>query len=705
MKRPGTGLRFFRRARLRLQYQAEAAECGLACLAMVLGYYGKRTDVAALRRRFPVSMRGLNLRNLSRIAEVSGLSARPLRLELEELRALRTPAILHWNLDHFVVLEKAGASKAVILDPAVGRRTLGRAEVSRRFTGVAVELLPTSTFSRVPAASQLRLTRFLSNTSGIGFALLQLFLLSAALQTFLLLTPFYSQLVIDSIVVSGDSEFLLLAAIAFCGLALFVAITSGFRSWLIVYIGSTLNLSWSSGLFDHLVRLPYNYFERRHVGDIQSRFGSLATVRELITTQVVESLIDGLMALTTLAVMLVYSPQLAAAVFASLVVYGLARMLAYRPLRSASLETLVHSAGQENHFLETVRGILAIKNFGREKQRRVEFESRVAQSVAAAADASRYRIVTDVASKAVFGVQNVVVVWLAALEIIAGQFTVGMLVAFLAYKAQFAGRAAALIDRLFQFRLARIHLDRLADIVETRVETGGQTISAGNDQPPSGSLAVHDLCYRYGRHEPEVIFGLNLRIDAGEHVAITGPSGVGKSTLLKILVGLLTPTRGDVLLDGRSLRTLDLAWYRRQIGVVMQNDRLLSGSILDNVCFFSARPDIEKADECCRIAGVRDEICKMPMRYYTSIGDMGGVLSGGQQQRLLLARALYRNPKLLFLDEATSHLDSTTESHLVHEISELDITRVLIAHRRETLRHVDRVITLSLDAGTLRASS
>ena len=696
-------LRFFRQARLRLQYQAEAAECGLACLAMVLGYYGKRTVVSALRQRFPMSTRGLDLSGLTRIAEESGLSARALRLELDELQALRTPAILHWNLDHFVVLEKAGATKAIILDPAVGRRTLSRSEISRRFSGIAVELLPTSTFSRAPAGNKLRLSRFLSNTSGVGFALLQLFVLSAALQTFLLLTPFYSQLVIDSIVVSGDSDFLLLAAAAFCGLALFVAITSGFRSWLIVYIGSTLNLVWSSGLFDHLVRLPFEYFERRHVGDIQSRFGSLATIRELVTTQVVESLIDGLMALTTLVVLTVYSPKLAAAVLASVIAYGLARAIAFRPLRSASLEALVHSASQDNHLLETVRGILAIKNFGREQQRRAEFENRVAQSVSAAADASRYRIGTDVASKAVFGMQNVVVVWLAALEIIAGQFTVGMLVAFLAYKAQFASRAAALVDRLFQFRLARIHLDRLADIVETRVEVGCRTTSATDDQPPSGSLAVHNLCYRYGRHEPDVVFGLNLQINAGEHVAITGPSGVGKSTLLKILVGLLTPTGGDVLLDGRSLRTLDLAWYRRQIGVVMQNDRLMGGSILDNVCFFSTRPDLEKADECCRIAGVRDEICKMPMRYFTSIGDMGGVLSGGQQQRLLLARALYRSPKLLFLDEATSHLDSINESHLVHEIAALDITRVLISHRRETLTHVDRVITLSVDRA-LRAT-
>lgn len=704
MDRTDLNLRFFCRTRLRIQYQTEAAECGLACLAMILTYHGKRTDLSALRQLWPMSMKGLTFGQLIDIASGMGLSARALRLELDDLKELQTPCILHWGLDHFVVLARVTSRYAEIFDPAIGKRRLPLSEVSRQFSGAALELRPASRFDTSPATSGLSFRRFLENTEGIRRAMFQLLGLSIALQVFILVTPFYSQIVIDDIVLSGDLDLLLLCAIAFSGVAVFIAITSGFRSWVIVYMSSSLGFSWSSGLFQHLLRLPYDYFEKRHVGDIQSRFGSMNAIRDLVTRQVVEALIDGMMALTTAVVICLYSFVLAGIVLLSVVMYFVVQLFLFRPLHSASLELLIRSATRDTFLLETIRGIVAIKNFGNESFRKVGFEHRTAESIAAAADAGRIRIWSEVANSLIFGIQNVILVWVAAAQIVAGSFTVGMMIAFLAYKVHFVGRSVALVDKLFQFRLARIHLDRLADIVDASPEEVAG--SAADQAKPvarivSGQLEARDLWYRYGLNEPFVISGLSLCVESGEHVAIAGPSGCGKSTLLKVLIGLATPEKGDLLVDGKPLRMIDLWSYRQSIGIVMQNDYLLSGTLLDNISFFSSEADISKVDECCRIAGITDEIISMPMGYYTLVGDMGDVLSGGQKQRLLLARALYRDPKILFLDEATSHLDVDNEKHLVREISALNITRIVIAHRQETLRHADRVI----DLGELRSKS
>jgi len=681
---------------VKIQYQTEAAECGLACLAMVMTFHGRRTDLSSLRQRWPISMKGLTFAQLMEMTSEVEMSARPLRLELRELPELQTPCILHWRLDHFVVLEKAGPKGVVILDPAVGRLHLKYAEVSRQFSGVALELSPTSEFTKTVEVHSLRLSRFLADTKGVLRPLAQLLALSLALQVFVLLTPFYSQLVIDDIVVSGDIDLLRLVAVSFIGLALFIAVSAAFRAWVIVYVSSMLNYGWSSALFEHLVRLPFDYFEKRHVGDIQSRFGSLSAIRELITTQGVEAVIDGLMAITTVVVMLMYSPRLTAIVVFAVALYTIFRAIFYRSLRSASHEMIIRNAVLDSYFLETLRGILAIRNFGNEAGRKLGFENRMADSISAAADVGRIGIWQESANKAIFGVQNVVVIWVAAVLIVDGEFTVGMMIAFLAYKIHFANRSAALVDKFFQFKVARIHLNRLEDIVDAPAESddGLPDTRVIQAQRISGRLELRDVSFRYGRNEPFVFEGLNLSIDKGEQVAIAGASGTGKSTLLKIMVGLIKPSRGGAFVDGKTVPEFGLQAYRRQIGVVMQNDQLLSGTIIDNIAFFATDPDLSQVEKVCRQAGILDEISSMPMGLHTLVGDMGDVLSGGQKQRILLARALYRKPAILFLDEATSHLDADKEVQLVQEISQLEVTRVVVAHRAETLRHADRVIRL-----------
>lgn len=674
--------------------QSEGAECGLACLAVIAGYYGHRTDVSNLRGRWRVSLKGVTLAQIMRMSQELHLAPRALRLELEQLGALRLPAILHWNLDHFVVLERVSSRHAWIVDPAVGRRRLSLAEVSRLFTGVALELTPAPGFQRRVEPPTLTFLTFFQGVQGLAGALARILALSLALQVFVLLVPFFSQIVIDDIVISSDRDLL---AVLGAGFLLIVAIqvcVQALRAWLVVTLAANLQFGWVTRLFHHLIRLPLDYFEKRHMGDIVSRFGSVRALEQAVAQTVVEGVVDGLMAAITLAVMLFYSPKLAAVVVLAVLVYAVLRVVLFRWLRLASQEALILGARENTTFMESVRAILPLKNFGREALREAVWQNRKAESLNAEVNVRRLEVIQLTANTGIFGVENVIVIWLAALAILDNQLSVGMLVAFLAYKQQFATRAAALVDTLLELRLVNVHLERIADIALAERDEGVAAAATGGRQI-AGRLEVQDLSFRYADTEPPVLVGVDLVIGAGECVAIVAPSGFGKTTLIKLMMGLLHPTAGRILVDGMDIhRGGLLADYRLQAAAVMQDDVLLSGSLADNISFFDPAPDHEWLQACAALASIHDDVQRMPMGYLTLVGDMGSTLSGGQRQRLLLARALYARPKVLFLDEATSHLDPLTERLIHAAIKQMKMTRVLVAHRSETLSVADRVIRL-----------
>ena len=691
-------LKFFSRSQVPVLLQTEAAECGLACLAMVAGFHGYNTDLGQLRRRWSVSLKGLSLAQLVEMARDLKLMPRAVKLDLEDVSQLQTPCILHWQMDHFVVLEDVQRNGTlVIIDPAIGRRRIDSKQASKDFTGVALELTPTQEFQPQKTITTLKLRDFFANTRNLIPTLSQILLLSLALQVFALIAPFYSQLVIDDVVQSGDRELLHILALCFAALAIINGLVTLFRSWVVLYLGTKLKYSWAASLFRHLIRLPLSYFEKRHIGDIQSRFASINAVQELVTTKVVEAVVDGLMAITTVTVMFVYDATLALVVIASLILYLLVRLTVFPYLRLKSNEAIIAKANKESFFLESIRGLLAIKSFGREQQRESSLQNKLAEELNAGVYIGRLEIWQGTANQLIFALQNVLVLWIAATAILDGGFSVGMLLAFIAYKTQFTQRASALIDKLIEYRLISIHLGRLEDIVGTEPEQDSNELPslALSTQTMRGEIELRDLWFRYADNEPFVLQGVNLHIKAGEHVAIVGPSGFGKTTLLKVLMGLLEPTRGEVFVDGQPLAHYGIQNYRRQSAAVMQDDQLLSGTLADNIAFFDAQIDFEQVAACARWAAIEKDILVMPMRYYTLVGDMGAALSGGQKQRILLARALYKNPRILFLDEATSHLDQENEQQVNNALKRLGITRVTIAHREETIRSVDRVIDLT----------
>lgn len=688
----GEWISFFGGTRVRVMLQTESAECGLACLAMVASYHGADADLATLRRRWAVSTRGATLAQLISISQGVDLSPRPLRLDLDDLARLRCPAILHWNLDHFVVLERVHGNRARIVDPAIGRRTVSGDELSASFTGIALELEPTRQFEPRREPSRLPLASFFTGTPGLYGALARLLGLSLALQALVLVAPLFSQLVIDKVIADGDTGLLTISALAFLLVAAIQVCIGGVRGWYVAVLGTNLRLAWCARLFHHLLRLPLGWFERRHVGDIVSRFGSLRAVEGMVTGTVVEGVVDGLLVLTTLVVMLCYSIQLTLVVLAAVAVYALARAILLPPMRRVAHEALALEAREQSLFMESVRAILPLKNFGREGEREATWRNRKSASLRAAVRVARLRIIQQCVNGMVLAVAGIAVLWVGAHAVIAGALTIGMLVAFIAYKAQFTMRAVALIDRIVQFRLLGVHLDRIADIALADREDGYLIDASG--PAIKGALSAHNLSFRYANTEPMVIRDVNLEIAAGECVAITAPSGTGKSTLMKILLGLLQPTTGRVCIDGTVLSPGMVRGWRRQVGAVLQDDILFSGSLAENVACFDPAPDYERLDECARMAALNAEISRMPMGWHTLVGDMGSALSGGQRQRLLLARALYDQPRILFLDEATSHLDPTTESSIHATLAAMRITRVLVAHRRETLAIADRVIEL-----------
>ncbi len=683
-------LNFGGRDRLSLIRQTEAAECGLACLAMVASYHGHRIDLNTLRRRHPVSLSGVTLRGLIQVANQLSLACRPLRFELDHLPQLRLPAILHWDLNHFVVLKAVTSRGIVVYDPAAGERSYSTAEASKHLTGVALEVSPAEGFSPRDERARLPFGAFWGQTRGLAHPLVQIFVLSAILEGLVIAAPFYMQITVDEVIARGDADLLMVLALGFGLLTLVTVATTALRSQVILVVQNFLHYQIGTRLFHHLLRLPLAWFEKRHVGDILSRFGSIEPVRNLLAEGLIAAVIDGIMAVATLAMIFVYSPLLAAVVLVALALYAILRFSLFRMFRQRSEALIQNKAQESSTFIETVRAVQSLKLFNRESEREGQWLNRYAEVVNANVRLGRAKITFKTLNDLIFGLENIVTVYLAARLALDNVLTVGMIFAFMSYKRHFTDKTVMLVEKAIDLRLLGLHLERLSDIALSEPE-------AGHDRPLAytreirGGIELRNLSFRYAETERFVLENVNLTVSPGQFVTIMGPSGGGKTTLMKIMLGLLEPTSGEVLIDGVPLPVVGARAYREHVGAVMQEDQLLSGSIADNICFFDPAFDQAWMIECAQTAAVHDEIMAMPMAYNSLIGDMGSSLSGGQKQRVLLARALYRRPKILFLDEGTAHLDVDRERKINEVLRRLHITRISIAHRPEMAEGTDLV--------------
>jgi ATP-binding cassette subfamily B protein RaxB len=677
--------------------QAENSECGLACLAMISGYFGASHSMRNLREQYGISSQGANLRQLLNIAGNLNLATRAVKLDLDSVSDLALPCILHWDMNHFVVLTKVAKNHLTIHDPALGKRKLTMNEFAEHFTGIAVECSPTPAFEPSKPEPGLNLWHFVRSAVGLKRFAAVLLLLSVVLQAFALVSPYYMQLIVDDVVIGSNRDLLKVLTLGFGLLLIIEVATHTFRQFLMLSLTSRLNAQLSANVFYKLIRLPFSFFHKRHLGDVVSRFGSLGPIRNMLSQGLIAAVLDGLMAIITLIVMFIYNAKLAFISLGVVSVYLLVKWCVYRPIHRLSMESLAAGAQENTHFMESVRAIKTIKLFEQETARQNEWQHKLVNYLNTDISLNRWQISLGTVNKLLFGVENLVVLYFAADAVMGNAISVGMLYAFVSYKTRFTSAMDSIINTLIDYRLLSVHFDRISDLVlsdgmdDAQHTLANTAVSLSSNEPAQG-LDIKNVSYRYSTHSPQVFNQLNAYVEPGECVAIVGPSGSGKTTLIHCLMGLLKPESGHIKFQGQAI--FESSVFRQNMAAVTQDDHCLSGSILNNIACFDAKPDVQRVAWAAQMACIHDDIMTMPMQYQTLVGDMGSCLSGGQLQRVLIARALYKQPQILFMDEATAHLDTETERKVNTNLQNCSITRIIIAHRPQTIAMADRVYRL-----------
>lgn len=680
------------RRRLSVVLQSEALECAHASLSMLAQHHGKNLSLQVLRERFVPPTRGTSINELIQMAQSIGMLARVYRAEPGHLAQLKLPCVLHWDIVHFVVLEACNGDTFDIVDPAIGRIRVSRDELNRRFTGIVIEAEPGSDFHAgdlAPERDALALLRT-GIRERIGM-IASVILLAVMLESLALASPLFIQTVTDSILVSADAKLLIVLTIAFIVASCLQTAISLARSSLLIRLGEDLTVGWNVTVCGRLLRLPYEFFVRRSIGDVHSRFGSIDEIQRTVTHRFVEGALDGITALLSLVMILLYSPLLAVLTLAFALVYGAFRLFTFPRLRLAQERGIRAHAMQQSLLLEILHGIHSIKANGHEAGQLARYNRKTADTARAAAGVQRWTRTVEEVGQSILRLQRVVAIGIGAALALRGEITAGMLVAYITYATQFSERSTRLLDLLSDWRMLIVHGNRLSDIVLGESEHGGGAEAADETR---SDFAVRDLRFRYNADSPWVLDGIDIQVRSGECVAIKGPSGTGKSTLAKLMIGLLEPGEGSISLGGVPIERMKRDELRRQIACVLQDDQLFNGTIAENIAFFEPGFSRERVVEAAKMAQMHADIMAMPLRYESRVIDLGASLSGGQRQRMMLARALYRNPRVLLLDEASSHLDLENERLINEAIAGLQITRIIIAHRPETLAIADRILQL-----------
>ncbi|EDQ6556969.1 peptidase domain-containing ABC transporter [Salmonella enterica subsp. enterica] len=681
--------------KLPLILQTESTECGLACIAMIAGYFGHHISLVKMREKFPISLKGINLRGIIKIANEMGLGTRAIRTDLSGLNKLKLPCILHWGFTHFVILKKITNNYVEIYDPARGITKADKSELSQQFTGVALELWPKSDFTTKKKTSDIKLRKLLGPIRGLSFSLSMIIALSFCIEIFTLLQPLLQQWILDEVIVSNDVELLRVIIVGLTIVVFINQITIALRSWLLTYFSTQLNVQWRINVFTHLLSLPIQYFERRYLGDITSRFSSIDNIQKVITTSLISGIIDGIVSIVTLSMMLFYSLKLTLIAIVTMGLYLILRALIFPPLKKCTEESIIKEARQQSHFLESIRGIKTIKLFNQQTNRRDNWISLFISQVNAGINIQKKQILYQQINGVLFGLENIFIIWIGSGMVLNGVFTVGAFIAFNAFKLNFNSRINSFIDNYFELKIMKVQSSRLSDIVCSTTEKYHSKYSYTNiDETTQCSIRFENISFSYSSMENPVFSNVTFTIEEHESVALIGASGCGKTTLINVLFGILKPTSGDIYISGKKLSNLDIENVRDIFGTVLQDDVLFAGTIYQNIVFFSYKPDRLWAEKCAMLAGIHDDIIDMPMGYFTLVGDMGTTLSGGQKQRILLARALYKKPKILILDEATSHLDIKNEKLVTESLKSMRITKLFVAHRPETIMTADKIIIL-----------
>ena len=679
--------------RLPVIRQTIASECGLACIAMIANYLGIGADLVELRKRHSLSPSGATLKAITEICDRLELSTRAVTCRLPELRKLRMPCLLHWRFNHFVVLKSANRNHLVIHDPARGIVIEPYNQVAEAFTGVALEISRAPGFRRSKPPPRLKMSGLLT----VNLSMFRTFAGGLALalicELLVLTSPLYLQVVIDQVLGKSDALLLNTLAVGFGVLLAFQVVANSMRLLTFQYLSQVLVFDMTARVLHRLLRLPLAYFRGSDLGDVQHRVLSLRRVQNFITHSAPALVLDGLFIVLILGLMTAYDRALTLLAIAVAATWCLWRVLLF-PLGLRLSNDIAHSESSvETHFLETLRAVQSIKLANGEAARLSEWRNLFASVINSKIRIGNLAVLDTAIRQLLFQGLRIACIYLLAQNALQGQMSIGAVSAFVAYLGMFVTRAGGIVDRLIEYKLLQVPLDRLADIVFTEEETV-QPASNGRSVS-SCAIELRNVAFAYAPQEPRVLNDCSLSVPQKGFIAITGRSGTGKSTLLRLIAGVESVFDGELLIDGVAIKDWGVQDLRGVTATVFQEDRLIKGSLADNIALFDKEVAHERVRRAAEKACIDTEIEKLPMGYETRIGDLGSSLSKGQIQRVLLARALYRRPKLLLLDEATSGLDPQLERRVIKTVSALDATRVVITHSDRMLEAADKVLWLN----------
>lgn len=687
---------FLRRGRVPVRMQLNAVECGAACLAMVLSFHGRKTTVAECRAVCEGGRDGVSAAMIVSAARVFGLSARGFRPDAAALAHVALPAVVHWEADHFVVVERIGQRYADIVDPAWGRRRVPREEFDRNVTAAVLDLRPAEGFStespRHKSALRL-LAGMLLEQKGIRGVIAQVLVATVVLQALGLALPLAAKLVVD-LFFRGDDYLLLLLGIGVGVVVLAYVVTAYLRSIVLLYLRGRLDWKVLTAFSDHLFGLPLRFFHQRSSGDIVTRLGSVAALRDMLANQTVGSLLDAAMVVAYLVVMFLFDATITMIVVGVLLVQVVLYFSSGGRARDMMAQFVGAQVELNQYLVQSLSGVSTIKATGSEEHIVRGLSERIFRWTGATLRRGHLVGGVDTLAAGLRLVAPLVVLWVGALRVQDGLLGLGTLLGLTWLASAILAPVSALLANAQRLQSASVQLERLTDVITAKPEPLGSRKPEA-PSPAGAGIELRDVCFRYDAGAPLVVDGVSAAIEPGQRVAIVGHSGAGKTTLAWLMLGLYQPTGGEIRYDGVPLRELDARQLRRRFGVVLQEPFTMRASLRENITV--AHPDATEDDllRACKLAAVHDEVMTLPLGYDTRLAERGIGLSGGQLQRLALARALVGRPSVLILDEATSHLDAETEQRITANLRDVACTQVVIAHRLSTIRHADQILVLN----------
>ncbi|GCF10928.1 peptidase domain-containing ABC transporter [Dictyobacter arantiisoli] len=672
--------------------QMSAVECGACCLAMILNYYGCAVSVSDVQERCGVGRDGLSALSIVKAARQYGLRVRTVSLKKNDFRFITLPAIAHWDFNHFVVVERWSSRHVDIIDPATGHRRLSYAEFEESFTGILIMLEPGANFERQASTHTLSLWTYLRSLPNMRGVFVQIIGISLLLQIIGLGAPLLTQTIIDYVIPTKATNLLIMLGISMLFLIMMQGVMKLLRVSLLIYLQTRIDAQMMLHFLEHLLSLSYRFFQMRLNGDLLARTESNTAIRDLLTGQMISTLLDGSSVIVYLIVLIMQSKLFAGVtVVIGMVQVGLLLTTA-SAIRRLTMRDLIAQGKTQGYLNEVLTGIATVKAAGAEQRVLARWTNLFFDEMNISNRRNYFQAIIGITFEILQFLSPLLLLWIGAAQVISGTMSVGSMLALSTLAVSFLVPLSSLASSGQKMQIAHAHFDRLADVLGSEAEQDLQQVQL----PPrlKGSLELRHVSFQYDPNTPPILNDIAVRIRPGQKVALVGKTGSGKSTLGKLLIGLITPTKGEILYDGIPLQKLNYQEIRRQFGVVLQESFIFSGSVRENIAFNNPDMNMKQIIRAAKAAAIHEDIEKMPMKYETLLSEGGSAFSGGQRQRLALARALANNPAMILLDEATSALDVTTERAVEQSLNSLSCTQIVIAHRLSTVRNADLILVL-----------